>query len=205
MTWATPTPTSPSAGDPATKFGIAIGSGATLPSVTCNFVCAPASEGSSKLAAAPAPPIRMSRRLNGNEGSENDVTGIAGSFLKNINCETSAWGQNRCPCTSTVRRSRRAVLQGQPYTMLREPLLRRDISLRGKQRFAQHGVWLTLQDCANRCFRRGLISRRASARDHLRGCCEATIRVQPDPDRDVQFLRVFDTRLYIPQARQPRP
>src|SRR5260370_1165541 len=107
MTWATPTPTSPSAGDPDPKFGIAIGSGATLPSVTCNFVCAPASEGSSKLAAAPAPPIRMSRRFNGNEESENEVTGIAGSFFKNLNCETSAWGQNRCPCISTVPRSPR--------------------------------------------------------------------------------------------------
>ena len=30
MTWVTPTPTSPSAGVPATKFGIAIGSGATF-------------------------------------------------------------------------------------------------------------------------------------------------------------------------------
>jgi len=58
MTCATPALTSPSAGDPGTKSGIAIGSGATLPSVTCNFVCAPASEGSSKPAPNPAPPIR---------------------------------------------------------------------------------------------------------------------------------------------------
>ena len=42
MTWATPTPTSASAGVPATKFGIAIGSGATLPSVICSLVCASA-------------------------------------------------------------------------------------------------------------------------------------------------------------------
>ena len=33
MTCATPTPTSASAGVPATKFGIAIGSGANSPSV----------------------------------------------------------------------------------------------------------------------------------------------------------------------------
>src|SRR5260370_25483586 len=85
MPGAPPPRPSPPAGDPATKFGIAIGSGATLPSVTCNFVCAPASEGSSKLAAAPAPPIRMSRRLNWHEGSENDGTGISGSFFKKSN------------------------------------------------------------------------------------------------------------------------
>ncbi len=34
MTWVTPTPTSPSAGVPATKFGIAIGSGVNSPSGT---------------------------------------------------------------------------------------------------------------------------------------------------------------------------
>src|ERR1700686_4848823 len=80
MTWETPTLTSPSAGEPATKSGIAIGSGAKLPSVICNFVCAPASEGKSKPAAAP--PIRMLRRESGNGGSENVVTDIAGSFPK---------------------------------------------------------------------------------------------------------------------------
>src|ERR1700738_4193961 len=77
MTWVTPAPTSPSAGDPATKFGIAIGSGATLPSVICNLVCAPAREGSSRPAAAP--PIRRSRRLA--------VTDIAGSFPKSSTVE----------------------------------------------------------------------------------------------------------------------
>ena len=34
MTWVTPTPTSPSDGVPATKLGIAIGSGAKSPSGT---------------------------------------------------------------------------------------------------------------------------------------------------------------------------
>ena len=38
MTWVTPTPTSPSAGDPATKSGTAMGSGATLPSGISNLV-----------------------------------------------------------------------------------------------------------------------------------------------------------------------
>src|SRR6266478_1378940 len=156
MTWATPTPTSPSAGDPATKFGIAIGSGATLPSVTCNFVCAPANEGSSKLAAAPAPPIKMSRRFNGNEESENDVMGIAGSALE----------------TSTAKH-----LLGVKIDIHVFPLF---VGL-----VAQHGVWLALQDSTNGCFRRGLVSRRASARDHLRRRSEATIRVQADPDRDI--------------------
>src|ERR1700738_2480903 len=82
MTWVTPTPTSPSVGDPATKFGIAIGSGATLPSVTEKRVWALANDGSSRPAAAPAPPTRTSRRDSGKGGSENDVTGIAGSFPK---------------------------------------------------------------------------------------------------------------------------
>src|SRR4030081_910561 len=83
MTWVTPAPTSPSAGVPATKFGIAIGSGATLPSVICRRVCARASDGSSRPAAAP--PIRASRRLSGKGGRRNDVTDIANSFQ-----ETSA-------------------------------------------------------------------------------------------------------------------
>src|ERR1700736_5243716 len=87
MTWATPTLNSPSPGDPATKSGIAIGSGAKLPSVICSLVWAPARRGNSKPAAAPAPPISMSRRFNGNGGSENDVTDIAGSFPKTSTVE----------------------------------------------------------------------------------------------------------------------
>src|SRR3954453_17458033 len=83
MTCVTPTPTSPSEGVPATKFGIAIGSGATLPSVICSRVCARAKDGSSRPAAAP--PIRVLRRLNGNAGRRDDVTDIANSFQ-----ETSA-------------------------------------------------------------------------------------------------------------------
>ena len=62
MTWATPALASPSAGDPGTKVGIAIGSGATLPSVTCNFVWARASDGSNK----PAEP----RRRSGGRGGQ---------------------------------------------------------------------------------------------------------------------------------------
>src|SRR6476659_927499 len=142
MTWVTPTPTSPSAGDPATKFGIAIGSGATLPSVICNFVCAPASEGSSRPAAAP--PIRRSRRFNVNGGSGNDVTDIAGSF----------------PKSSTVEH-----LLGVEIDVHVFPLL---VGL-----VAQHRVGLALQHGAHRGIGGGLIARRASGRDHLRGCGEA--------------------------------
>src|SRR5215211_5800290 len=80
MTWATPTPTSLSAGVPPTKFGIAIGSGATLPSVICRRVCARADDGSSRPAAAP--PIRAWRRLNCKGGRRNDVTDIVGLISK---------------------------------------------------------------------------------------------------------------------------
>src|SRR4051812_33889161 len=83
MTCVTPAPTSPSEGVPATKFGIAIGSGATLPWVTSSRVCARANDGSSRPAAAP--PIKASRRFNGKGGRGNDVTDIANSFQ-----ETSA-------------------------------------------------------------------------------------------------------------------
>src|SRR5258708_30730378 len=133
MTGAPPTRPSPPAGDPATNFGTAIGSGATLPSVTCNFVCALASDGSSKPAAAPAPPIRTSRRLSRSGGSENDVTGIAGSF----------------PKTSTVKH-----LFGVKIDVHVFPLF---VGL-----VAQHREWLTLQNRPNRGIRRGLISRPAS-------------------------------------------
>src|SRR3954463_10871421 len=78
MTCVTPVPTSPSEGVPATKFGIAIGSGATLPSVICSRVCARAREGSGRPAAGP--PIRASRRFNGKAGRRDDVTDIANSF-----------------------------------------------------------------------------------------------------------------------------
>src|SRR5882672_2562575 len=151
MTWATPTPTSPSAGEPATKFGIAIGSGATLPSVTCSFVCAPASDGSSKPAAAPAPPIRTSRRVSGDRGSENGVTGIAGSF----------------PKASTAKH-----LLGIKCAVHLFPLLGGLVP--------QHCVRRTLQDRANRGIRRGLISWRVAGRDDLGWPCEPAIRVQPD-------------------------
>src|SRR5437868_9056051 len=147
-------PTSPSAGDPATKFGIAIGSGATLPSVTCNFVWALASDGSSKPAAAPAPPIRTSRREGGDAGSEYDVTGIAGSF----------------PGRSAAKH-----LLGIEIDVHVFPLL---VGL-----VAQHGVGLTLQHGSKGCFGRGLIAGRASGRNHLRRCCETAIRIQPDSDR----------------------
>src|SRR3954452_7546661 len=176
MTCVTPVPTSPSAGDPATKFGIAIGSGATLPSVTCNFVWALARDGSSKPAAAPAPPIRKSRRECGDAGSEYDVTGIAGSF----------------PGRSAAKH-----LLGIEIDVHVFPLLVGLVS--------QHGVGLTLQDRANRSIRRGLISGRASGRDDLRRPGQAAIGIEPDPDRDVEFLRMLDTRLHVPQARQARP
>src|SRR3979490_1670382 len=155
MTWATPTPTSASAGEPATKFGIAIGSGATLPSGITSLVWALASDGSSKPAAAPAPPIRTSRRRSGNGGSEDDVTGIAGSF----------------PKSSTVKH-----LLGIKIDVHVFPLIVRLVS--------QHRVRLALQDGANSCFRRGLIARRASGGDGRRRTSEPAIRVQPDPDRD---------------------
>src|SRR5947209_10177463 len=82
LTPAMPAPTSPPAGVPATKFGIAIGKGATLPSGITNLVWALARDGSSKPAPAAALPIRTSRRESGNGGSENDVMGIVGSFPK---------------------------------------------------------------------------------------------------------------------------
>src|SRR5216683_546176 len=80
MTWETPALTSPSAGDPGTKFVIAIGVGATLPSGTVNLVWARAKRGSSSDAVAPAPPIRSRRRSRGIGGSGNGVTVIAGLF-----------------------------------------------------------------------------------------------------------------------------
>src|SRR6266478_3430346 len=153
MTWATPTPTSPSDGVPATKFGIAIGSGATLPSGITSLVWASASDGSSR--AAPAPPIRTSRRESGKGGSKNDVTDIVGSFLK----------------SSTVEH-----LLGIKIDVHVLPLV---VAL-----IPQHRVGLTLQHGPYRGFRRRLIAGRASGRHHLRRCREAAIRVQPDPDRD---------------------
>jgi len=83
-------------------------------------------------AAAPAPPIRTLRRLSGSGGSENDVTGIAGSYLK----------------TSTVEH-----LFGVKIDVHVFPLL---VGL-----FAQHRERLTLQDRADRGIGRSLISRRA--------------------------------------------
>src|SRR5665647_3597701 len=176
MTWETPTLTSPSAGEPETKSGIAIGSGAKLPSVICNFVCAPASEGISKPDAAPAPPSRRSRRDNGNGGSENDVTDIAGSF----------------PKSSTMKH-----LLGVEIDVHVFPLL---VGL-----VPQHRVGLALQHRSTRGFRRRLVARRASGRDNLGRPGKPAVRVQPDPDRDIEFLGMFDPRLDIPQARQPRP
>src|SRR6516162_7448978 len=79
MTPATSEPTWVSPGVPATKFGIAIGNGATLPSVICSLVCAFANRGDNSKAAAPAPPIKSLRRSMGCGESENFVTDIAGS------------------------------------------------------------------------------------------------------------------------------
>jgi hypothetical protein len=66
MTWATPFPTSPSAGEPATKFGMAIGIGWKVPSVICTRACAFARRAKTGAArsAAPAPSTwrRVGRR-----------------------------------------------------------------------------------------------------------------------------------------------
>src|SRR5438045_1177682 len=141
MTWVTPIPTSPSAGDPATKSGIAIGSGATLPSGISNLVWAPASEGSSKPPQEAAPPIRTSRRESGNGKTDNELTGIAGSL----------------PRSSTAEH-----LLGIEIDVHVFPLLVGLVS--------QHGVGLSLQHGSKGCFGRGLIAGRASGRNHLRRC-----------------------------------
>ena len=133
MTWVTLTPTSPSDGDPATKFGIAIGIGATLPSVTCNLVWALANDGSSRAAVAPAPPIRRPRRFSAGGGSEDDVTGIAGSFPKSL----------------TVKHLLGIEIDVHVFPRI--------VSL-----CVQHRVGLALQHGAHRGIRRGLITRRAS-------------------------------------------
>src|SRR5260370_28085840 len=177
MTWETPTLTSPSAGEPATKSGIAIGSGAKLPSVICNFVCAPASEGKSNPAAAP-PIIRTLRRESGNGGSENVVTDIVGSFPK-------------------IKSSTVEHLLGIKIDVHVFPLIVRLVP--------QHGVGLALQDGANGGIGRSLIARRTAGRDDLRRRGKAAIRVQPDADRDIEFFGMVDARLDIPQAREPRP
>src|SRR4029079_15406836 len=72
MTWVTPTPTSPSAGVPATKFGSAIGNGAKSPSVMVMRFCAYA-PWSGSVAAAPsaAIPEMICRRLGRNSGAHN--------------------------------------------------------------------------------------------------------------------------------------
>src|ERR1700716_2882915 len=139
MTCATPAPTSPSAGDPAMKLGIAIGSGATLPSGITNLVWARASDGSNNPAVAPEPPIRTSRRESGKGGSENDVTGIAGSF----------------PKASTAEH-----LLGIEIDIHIFPLI---VSL-----VSQHRVRLALQDGSHCSLRRSLITWRASVRYDLR-------------------------------------
>ena len=76
MTWVTPTPTSPSAGEPATKFGIAIGSGATSPSVTGTRVWANGVHGRPTITAADASPDRSCRRFR-----RNGVSRQLGLFL----------------------------------------------------------------------------------------------------------------------------
>src|SRR5205085_6426751 len=173
MTPAIPAPTSPSAGVPARKFGIAIGKGATLPSGITNLVWAPARDGSSKPAALP---IRTSRRESGSGGSENVVTRIAGSF----------------PKTSAAKH-----LLGIEIDVHVFPLV---VSL-----ISQHCVGLAFQHGAHGGFCRRLISRRVAGRDDLRRSREPAIGVQPDPDRDKQFFGMLDTRLDLPQVRQPRP
>ena len=61
-----------------------------------------------------------------------------------------------------------------------------------------------MQDGANGGIRRGLVARRTSGRDDWRGCGEAAIRIQPDPHRDVKLFGMFDARLDVPKAREPR-
>src|SRR5262249_25843953 len=64
MTCVTPTPTSPSAGVPATKFGIAIGSGTKSPSGIATRFCANASRiGVAPTAPSAATPEMICRRF----------------------------------------------------------------------------------------------------------------------------------------------
>ena len=110
MTWATPAPTSPSAGEPATKSGIAIGSGATLPSVICNFVCAPASEGKQQARSrtgAADQDVTAGERQRRKRKRRHGHCWLISKII--IHCGTSAWDRNRCPCISTGRRSRLAA------------------------------------------------------------------------------------------------
>src|SRR5260370_41920844 len=64
MTWATPTLTSPSAGDPGTKFGIAIGSAWAPPGTTSSrcWACANNAGGRTIPDNARAPPASVKAR-----------------------------------------------------------------------------------------------------------------------------------------------
>src|SRR3954471_10690987 len=175
MTWVTPTPTSPSEGVPATKFGIAIGSGATLPSVICSRVCARAKDGSSRPAAAP--PIKAWRRLNGKGGRRNDVTDILGLISGN---------------TSAMKHLAR--IEGDNDVL---PLRIGFI--------AQHVVGLPLQDGPHRGLGGGLIARRGAARHHFGSCRQPPVFGEPYPHFDHQFLGALGAGLHIPELRQARP
>src|SRR5207302_11054832 len=128
-----------------------------------------ASDGSSKPAPAPAPPIRTSRRESGNGGSENDVTGIAGSF----------------PKTSAAKH-----LLGIKIDVHVFPLV---VSL-----ISQHCVGLALQHGAHGGFCSRLISRRVAGRDHLRRPRQPALRIEADADRDIELFRMLDAGLHVP-------
>ena len=86
MTWVTPTPTSRVAGVPATKFGIAIGSGAKSPSgMMMRFGCAKASRAEPPVSAPSAAiPEMICRRLRRNGISGNSILSVIGCGLRSI-------------------------------------------------------------------------------------------------------------------------
>src|SRR6185312_2232769 len=175
MTPATSAPAWPSLGVPAAKAGIAIGSAATVPSGTVSFVCALARLGSSRLAVAPAPPIRSLRRSIGKKGSGNLVTDIAGSLFKASAAKHRLW------------------IEGDFH------LFPRVIGF-----VAQHVEGLSVQHGANRRLRRDLVARRRAARDDLRRRGKLAITGQVHRDHHDHILRMLDSRRDIPELLQPR-
>ena len=110
MTWVTPAPTSPSAGEPATKFGIAIGSGCDVAFGECELASAPLARA---MAEPPAPAPRasirsaaMKRRRFIDRTSSRTLLHVRKSPEHLLRVES------RSRCLSTARSSRPSMLIG---------------------------------------------------------------------------------------------
>src|ERR1700687_4734117 len=119
MTWATPTPTSPSAGDPATKFGMAIGSGAKEPSGTITrFGACPNALRTSPPISTPseAIPEIICRRLGRNGISRNRSLSVIGTgFISYLRSSAGAhfrsFGKHRRKIFPFVEIGRRQIIR----------------------------------------------------------------------------------------------